>query len=147
LTEDLTNPVFNLKLDAENFQALNSTREDNDLFYGDLIMNANIAITGDLNQPNVKGRLKINDDSELTFIIPESQLDIVERDGVVLFVDRENPNEILTKREEDQTTSDLTGIQLSAIVEVEPNAVFNIIVDESSGDNLQIGGEANLNVN
>lgn len=147
LTEDMANPSFNLKLDAENFRALNSTREDNDLFYGDLLMNANIAITGDLNLPIVKGRLKINNDSELTFIIPESQLDIVERDGVVLFVDRDNPNEILTKREDEQTTSDLTGIQLSAIVEVEPEAVFNIIVDESSGDNLQIGGEADLNVN
>src|SRR5690606_15519980 len=147
LTEDMTNPSFNLKLIAENFRALNSSREDNDLFYGDLVMNANFAITGDLNQPNVKGRLKINNDSELTFIIPESQLDIVERDGVVVFVDRENPNEILTKRENEQTTSDLTGIQLSAIVEVEPEAVFNIIVDESSGDNLQIGGQADLNVN
>ena len=147
LTEDMTNPSFNLKLNAENFRALNSTREDNDLFYGDLLMNANINITGDLNLPIVKGRLKINNDSELTFIIPESQLDIVERDGVVIFVDRENPDEILTKRESEQTTSDLTGIQLSAIVEVEPEAIFNIIVDESSGDNLQIGGKADLNVN
>src|SRR5690606_37091510 len=106
LTEDMTNPSFNLKLNAENFRALNSTREDNDLFYGDLLMNANINITGDLNLPIVKGRLKINNDSELTFIIPESQLDIVERDGVVIFVDRENPDEILTKRESEQTTSD-----------------------------------------
>src|SRR5690606_14404056 len=75
------------------------------------------------------------------------QLDIVERDGVVIFVDRQNPDEILTKREAEQTTSDLTGIQLSAIVEVEPEAIFNIVVDESSGDNLQIGGKADLNVN
>lgn len=147
LTEDFANPSFNLKLNAENFRALNSSREDNDLFYGDLLMNANINITGDLNLPIVKGRLKINNDSELTFIIPESQLDIVERDGVVIFVDRENPDEILTKREAEQTTSDLTGIQLSAIVEVEPEAIFNIVVDESSGDNLQIGGKADLNVN
>src|SRR5690606_21993344 len=130
LTEDMTNPSFNLKLNAENFRALNSSREDNDLFYGDLLMNANIAVTGDLNQPQIKGRLKINNDSELTFIIPESQLDIVERDGVVVFVDKENPNEILTNTETEQTTSDLTGIQLSAIIEVEPEAVFNIIVDE-----------------
>ena len=147
LTADLTNPTFNLKVVAENFQALNSSREDNDLFYGDLNMNANIAVTGDLNQPQVKGRLKINNDTELTFIIPESQLDIVERDGVVVFVNKEKPNEILTQREEEQTTSELKGIQLSAIIEVEPEAIFNVIVDESSGDNLQLGGEADLNVN
>ena len=147
LTEDLTNPTFNLKLVAENFQALNSSREDNDLFYGDLNMNANFAVTGDLNQPQVKGRLKINNNTELTFIIPESQLDIVERDGVVVFVNKENPDDILTQREEEPTTSELTGIQLGAIIEIEPEAVFNVIVDESSGDNLQLGGEADLNVN
>src|SRR5690606_35944536 len=80
-------------------------------------------------------------------IIPESQLDIVERDGVVMFVDRENPNDILTKREDEQMTAEIKGIVLSAIVEVEPEAVFNVIVDESSGDNLQLGGEADLNIN
>lgn len=147
LTEDLTNPVFNLALHAENFQALNSSREDNDLFYGNLNFDADINVTGDLNLPVVNGKLRVNDVSDLTFIIPETQLDIVERDGVVLFVDRQNPNEILTKREDEQASSDLTGIELSAIIEVEPNAVFNVIVDENSGDNLQLGGEANLSVN
>lgn len=147
LTDDLANPSFNLTLDADNFQALHSTREDNDLFFGDLNMSSSIKITGDLNQPHVNGRLKINNDSDLTFIIPESQLDIVEREGVIVFVDKENPDEILTNRGEEKTTSELTGIQLSAIVEIEPEAIFNVIVDESSGDNLQLGGEANLSVN
>jgi hypothetical protein len=146
LTEDMANPTFNLALHAENFQALNSTREDNDLFYGILNFNSDINVTGDVNQPVVNGKIRINDVSDLTFIIPETQLDIVERDGVVLFVDRENPNDILTKREDEQTASELTGVDLSAIIEVEPNAVFNVIVDESSGDNLQLGGEANLSV-
>lgn len=147
LTEDLTNPVFDLKLDAKNFQALRSTREDNDLFYGDLNLNADVTIGGDLNQPHVNASLKINNDSEITFVIPESQLDIVERDGVVVFVDRENPDDILTKRIDENTTFELKGIQLSAIIQIEPEAVFNVIVDESSGDNLQLGGKADLNVN
>ncbi|MEX2593238.1 MAG: translocation/assembly module TamB domain-containing protein [Anditalea sp.] len=147
LTEDFTNPIFNLSLNAENFQALNSSREDNDLFYGKFNLNADIDISGDLNQPIINGKLQINDESDLTFIIPETQMDIVERDGVVLFVDRENPDEILTQNEEEQTSSELTGIELSAIIVVQPNAVFNVVVDEASGDNLQLGGEANLSVN
>jgi hypothetical protein len=147
LTEDFTNPVFDLSLNAQNFQALNSSREDNDLFYGKLNLNADFDVSGDLNQPNVNGKLQINDQSNLTYIIPETQIDLVERDGVVLFVDRENPDEILTEHKEEQTSSELTGINLSAIIVVQPNAVFNVVVDQASGDNLQLGGEANLSVN
>lgn len=147
LTTELTNPAFNLALNAENFQLLNSTRDDNELFFGKANISADIDIAGNLDQPRVGGRVKINDETDLTFIVPESQLDIVERDGVVLFVDRENPDDILTKLDEEQTTSELKGLELNAIVEVEPIAVFNVIVDERSGDNLQLGGEADLKVN
>src|SRR5690606_32496059 len=99
---------------------------------GKLILNTDLQISGDLNQPHVKGNLLIRDDSDLTFIIPETELTIVDRDGVVLFVDRENPDDILTKVEDEQTTSELSGIQLSANIKVEPNAVFNVVVDKRS---------------
>src|SRR5690606_13899504 len=67
LTEDLTNPAFDLSLNADNFQALNSSSEDNDLFYGKLILNTDLQITGDLNQLHIKGDLLIRDESDLTF--------------------------------------------------------------------------------
>lgn len=147
LTEDFANPVFDLNLNAENFQALNSSSDDNDLFYGTLILNTDLQISGDLNQPQVKGSLLIRDDTDLTFVIPETELTLVERDGVVLFVDRENPDDILTRVEDEPTTSELSGIQLSANITVEPNAVFNVVVDQRSGDNLRLGGESQLLVN
>src|SRR5690606_9398812 len=146
LTPDFINPVFNLSINAENFQALNSSEEDNDVFFGKVNLNADINITGDLNQPIVKGRLRLNNNTEFTFVIPETQLDLVERDGVVLFVDQENPDDILTKREVEMTTSEIKGLQLSSIIEIAPEAVFNVVVDERSGDNLQLGGEGNLSV-
>ncbi|MFC4872965.1 translocation/assembly module TamB domain-containing protein [Negadavirga shengliensis] len=147
LTDDLANPAFDLTLTAQNFRVLNSTREDNDLFYGNATIDADIQIGGDMTLPVVKGRLSVKSGTDLTFIIPESQLDLVERDGVVLFVNREDPDDILTRRELEMTTSGFTGLQVAAMLNVDPNAVFNVVVDERSGDNLQVAGEADLNLN
>lgn len=41
---DFTNPQFDLSLTADNFKVLNSTQEDNDLFYGDALIGADVTI-------------------------------------------------------------------------------------------------------
>ncbi len=146
-TEDVGNPTFDLSLNASNFKVLNSTREDNELFYGQAAIDAKVAITGDLALPTVDGRLRVRSGTELTFIVPESQLDVIERDGVVRFVNRQDPDDILTRRATEQTTAGFTGYQIAAILEVDPNAIFRVVVDERSGDNLMISGEGNLNLN
>lgn len=146
-TEDLANPSFDLNLVADNFRVLNSTREDNELFFGTGILDANLDIKGDLNLPRVNARLRVRSGTELTFIIPETQLDIVERDGIVLFVNRQDPDDILTRRSEEIGNTGITGFQIAAVLEVDPDASFRVIVDERSGDNLLVSGEANLTLN
>ncbi len=146
-TEDLTNPSFDLRLVADNFRVLNSTREDNELFFGTGILDANMDIQGDLTLPKVDARLSVKSGTELTFIIPETQLDIVERDGVVLFVNRQDPDDIFTRREETIGNTGITGFQVAAVLEVDPDASFKIVIDERSGDNLLVSGEANLTLN
>lgn len=147
LTEDLANPSFDLNLVANNFRVLNSTREDNELFFGTGILDANLDIKGNLNLPRVDAKLRVKSGTELTFIIPETQLDIVERDGVVLFVNRQDPDDILTRRSEEIGNTGITGFQVAAVLEVDPDASFKVIVDERSGDNLLVTGEANLTLN
>ncbi|MBD8487567.1 translocation/assembly module TamB domain-containing protein [Echinicola sp. CAU 1574] len=145
-TVDPTNLAFDLKLNAQKFQLLNSTREDNDLFYGKANVNADVTISGDMNLPKIDAKLGVNEGTDLTFVIPETQLDIVEREGIVLIVDRDDPNDILTKRSSERTESAFTGMEVKAILEVDPKAIFNVIVDERSGDNLMIAGDADLNL-
>jgi hypothetical protein len=83
----------------------------------------------------------------MTYVVPESQLDVEERDGVVIFVNREDPDAILTRNDQEETPSLLGGMDLSAILEIADDAVFNIIIDENTGDNLQVSGDGSLNLN
>ncbi|MEX0881978.1 MAG: translocation/assembly module TamB domain-containing protein [Cyclobacteriaceae bacterium] len=147
LTASLPNPTFDLQLDASDFKVLSSSREDNDLFYGDANIDAAVKIQGDLTLPVVNAKIRVNSGTDLTFIVPESQLDVVERQGVVRFVNREDPDDILTRRESDRNATGFTGYKVAALLDVSPDAIFNVVVDERSGDNLQIAGEADLKLN
>lgn len=142
-TESYLNPTFDLSLKASNFLAVNSTDEENDLVYGKAVIDADVTIGGDLILPVVRAKLGVKDETDLTVIIPESELDLVERQGVVLFVNKEHPDDILTRQTE-ETTSAFAGFDIQALLDVDPKAFFTIVIDPATGDNLKIAGDADL---
>ena len=149
LTESLTNPSFDLKLMANNFGVVNSTKEDSDLFYGNVSLDADLDITGDLKVPRVRGSLKVIDGSTLTFIIPESQAELKERDGVVVFVNKKNPDDILTRAYQNESSAlaaSLSGYDVETNFTIGENSEFKIIIDETTGDNLLVKGNGDFNL-
>ncbi|MDO6810432.1 translocation/assembly module TamB domain-containing protein [Zobellia galactanivorans] len=146
-TQSLLNPSFDLKLNAEKFRVLNSTEKDNELFYGEASLDADIAVQGDLELPKITGKLRIRKVTDITYVVPESQLDVEERDGVVLFVNRENPDAILTRNDQEEVPSFFQGMDVRTVLEIAEDADFHVIIDERTGDNLEVSGEAALNLN
>ncbi|PZX56069.1 uncharacterized protein DUF490 [Algoriphagus ratkowskyi] len=142
-TESYLNPTFDLQLTADNFMAVNSTDKDNELIYGKATLSADVSIEGDLVLPVVKANLTIKDNTDLTIIIPKSELDLVERQGVVMFVNKDNPDDILTRQLE-ETTAAFSGFDIQAILNIDPIALFTIVIDPATGDNLKVGGQADL---
>ncbi|SHJ43375.1 Family of unknown function [Arenibacter nanhaiticus] len=144
-TKNLLNPTFALKVKANDFQVINATIEDNQQYYGKVKMDADMTLSGNLKMPKITGILRINEGSDFTFVVPESQLDITEREGVVIFVNKENPNDILTRNKDDGASSAiLTGYAIDTQLSVENNATFTIVIDERSGDNFQISGKGDF---
>jgi hypothetical protein len=145
-TKDLLEPTFDLKINARNFQVINATKEDNDMYFGKVGLNADISLTGNLSIPQVKGNLKVNEGSNFTFVIPESELEVTEREGVVIFVNKENPDDILTGTPDEGSADILTGFQIEALLSVDNNSTFTIVIDERTGDNFQISGKGDFNL-
>ncbi|WP_435134720.1 translocation/assembly module TamB domain-containing protein [Formosa sp. A9] len=141
-TEDLANPKFNLDLEAKDFQVLNATKEDNDMMYGQLSFDAKGQITGDLTIPKIDLTATVSPTTDLSYVMPSSTVNIEERDGVVVFVNRQNPNAILTKTQE--KTATVTGFDLNASFTIPKEAVFTLILDESTGDNFQTSGDGDF---
>lgn len=146
-TANFTNYRFDLAVRADNFKALSSTKKDNKLFWGELYFNTNLKIEGTEAAPAVDGRLTINDKTKMTVVLPQSDPGVVERDGVVVFVDMDAPlNDSLFMASYDSlNTSAITGMDVSLNVEIDKGADFTLIIDEGNGDFLNVRGEAQLN--
>lgn len=145
-TKDAINPSFDLIIKAKDFQALDAGKEDNELFFGNLKLDADLEVKGDLAIPKVTGSLKIVEGSKLTFVVPESQLEVMEREGVVLFVNREDPNSIITRNKDDGAAAIFKGYDINTIITIDDNSTFTIVIDERSGDNFQVIGKGDFNL-
>ncbi|MFD0798397.1 translocation/assembly module TamB domain-containing protein [Maribacter chungangensis] len=146
-TKQLLNPNFDLNFKANEFRLLDSSIEDNELYYGTASIDAAIRLKGNFDLPKLQGKLRIRKITELTYVVPEEQLDIEERDGVVIFVNRENPDAILTRKDERSAPDILQGFDINLLLEVADDAILTIVLDERTGDILQVAGDAALNLN
>lgn len=146
LTQNFRDFGFDLNIDADNFRAVNSGAQDNDLYYGKLFLNTSLSVKGDLNKPVVEGTIKINEDTDFTLVLPQSDPSIADREGIVEFIDQDNPP-MITKLTVSDTLSQtkVKGIDASVNIEIVKEAAISIIIDKGNGDYLKLKGEARLN--
>ncbi|ALJ06829.1 hypothetical protein APS56_11295 [Pseudalgibacter alginicilyticus] len=142
-TASFINPTFNLKLKANDFQFINATKEDNDFLYGKARFNADASILGDLQIPKVDMNVTVDSETDITYVLPSASVNIEERDGVVLFVNRENPDAILTQTEE--KTATIKGFDITTSLKIGKEAAFTLLIDEETGDNFKVSGEGDFN--
>ncbi len=145
-TTDFRHYNFDLTINARNFQALNSTKRDNKLYYGRLFFNARLNVKGTEKEPKIDGSIKINDKTKLTVVMPQDEPGVQDREGVVQFVDMKSPkrDSILKSGADSVGKSSLIGFDVSANISIDSNAELNIIVDPTNGDHLVAKGQATL---
>lgn len=144
-TSNLSNPEFELVIAAKDFSVLNSTREDNDLFYGTANFDIDATLSGSLSLPQIRMRLDLHPSTDITYIMAESEVQVEEREGVVVFINKANPDDILTQTQQEQAYR-VSGVDVKALIAIEREATFTIVINEQTGDNLKISGEGDLNL-
>lgn len=145
-TKTYTDYAFGLTLRADDFQVLNSTQQDNDMYYGTLFISTNLNITGDMESPTVQGTLRVEDKTDVTFVLPNDDPGMVDRQGIVRFVDRGDTTRTNVFAGVDSLThTELSGVNLSVNIATDKDAAFTVVIDPGSQDALRIQGEAELN--
>jgi hypothetical protein len=145
-SQNFSNIGYDLTLDAVNFKAINSQEKDNDLYYGEMYLDNHLRIGGTYNNPVVDGNIKVNKDTKFTIVMPQSDPSIADREGIVEFIDQDNPPMIQTTLRADEALSNLeiTGVNASVNIEVDKDAELSIVIDKANGDFLKLKGEAQL---
>jgi hypothetical protein len=145
-TPDFLNYDFNLKINADNFQAINSTKKDNKLFYGKMVFSTKLTVKGTPSHPIVDGDLTINDKTNFTVVLPQDEPGVAKREGIVRFVDMSATaqDSLFMLHYDSLKVSPLLGYDVSININIKKEAVFNLIVDEANGDFLKIKGIGQL---
>jgi hypothetical protein len=144
-TTNFTDFGFDMGIDADNFRAVNSKAKDNDLYYGQLYLDSRLKVKGDINKPVIDGTISINKDTKFTVVLPQSDPGIVEREGVVEFIDQDNPEIKKTISVSDTISqTKYRGINASVNIEIEKEAELSLVIDKGNGDYVKLKGEARL---
>jgi len=145
-TTDYTNFKFNMDIKTNNFRALNSTAQDNEMIYGTVYLSSDIKVRGDLNQPDVDMNITVEKGTKFFFALPVDDPSVIEQAGIVRFIDADAPpyNGQKALNTDSISKSDIKGINLSATLNIDPEAELNVVVDPSNGDALKVRGQANL---
>ncbi|WP_223446216.1 translocation/assembly module TamB domain-containing protein [Polaribacter litorisediminis] len=142
VTKNFFNPTFNLNIKAKNFNVLNATKKENESLFGNLAFNADAKLTGSLRIPKLNAQLAVSPETNLTYVLPTAYAKMEERAGVVVFVNRENPDAILTQTE--KQTAIITGFDIYANLKIDKQAVVNIILDKETGDHFKVSGDGDF---
>jgi len=147
LTTDFKNYTFNLTLKADDFTLVNAPQATDRLIYGKLNIDADAVIKGDIASPLVTGDLRVNKATDFVLVLPQSDPEVISREGVVKFVDKDNPADTLSSNYviDSASIKEITGIDVNANIEIDSAAKFTVVVDERNGDALTLKGSANLN--
>jgi translocation and assembly module TamB len=146
-TTDFQHYKFDLTAKAQEFHALNTTKKDNKLYYGQLYFSTNLSIKGTEAAPVIDGSLTVNDKTKLTVVLPQAEPGIEEREGIVKFVSMNAPptDFVLINQYDSINNTSATGMDVSVNIEVKKEAELSLVVDEGNGDLLNVRGEALLN--
>jgi hypothetical protein len=137
---------LNLQLSTKNFSILNTTEDDNELYFGKVNINATARVRGNFSQPRVTLNLSLSDGSTFTYVVPQSEKMVLEQKGIVKFVDKDAVKDpfLANIEVEDTVQSVFKGIDLNANLDLNDKAILNIVIDPVTGDKLSVQGNSTL---
>ena len=143
---DLTDVELDMLVVAEDFIAINSTEEDNELYYGKMSVDARVEITGTATVPVLDIVATTNDDSEITYVYTLPGEGLVESEGVIVFSEQYQWRDILRRDTlgADTFFTERAGLRLTMDLDVKPNLEVTVIVDPVSGQKFIGRAEGNL---
>ncbi len=138
---EFSNPSFNLNLNSRNFLLMNVPEGQNELFSGRMFIDSDLSLLGNLVSPVIEGRLKLNQGSFFTLIVPQSLPEAIGDEGVVEFVSFRDTLFLGSPLHEAQPLlSAFSNLNMSLNVEIDPQTDVRVIIDEYAGDFLEVKG-------
>ena len=148
-TEDFRRYQYDVRIHTDNFLVFNRPPSRDAIYHGIVILDSDISVQGDQNRQKITIQAELNKGTDLAISLPESELAVEERRGIVRFVEVRTPAHSIMSRRNVRTRRDTTEGQLSQIdltsnITVNKDSKLRILIDPIAGDSLVIQGEATV---
>ncbi|MBL7815857.1 MAG: translocation/assembly module TamB domain-containing protein [Saprospiraceae bacterium] len=144
---------LNLRVSSKNFLFLNTTREDNPLYYGVGIGEGDISFSGDFRNTDIrisakagKGRDEKKKEVITKITFPFTSTQATSETKFFTFKNRNLSSENKDNNDNKPKVKDLRGIDLQMELEITADAETNLIFDEVAGDNIKARGTGNFRI-
>jgi hypothetical protein len=144
--QSFSNLAFDLNVKATNFMALNSTKRQNSVYYGRLVVSSDLNIGGTQTYPVVDGTVSVEEGTNFFAVLPQQDPGVAQREGIVQFVDMSNPasDSLFLSQYDSLNVSSLLGYDIAANIEIKRDAILNLVIDAANGDFVNVKGEGLL---
>ena len=137
--------IFDFQVNTKDFLLFNTIAKKQKNFFGRMIIDSKIEVSGPISLPVVKAKVKMKKGSNFTFSVPDDELTTDKGEEVVEFDNSLKFNPILIRGEKKGAkVSGMKGFDLSSIVEIDKEATLRLLMDPASTDSLVVKGEAAL---
>jgi hypothetical protein len=133
------NMRLDLKIEANELEALNTKKTDNELFYGKAITDGSIQISGPFDDLYFNIDLKPRKGTKVA--IPMSESASVQSNDFITFVLKDS----LLKEEESEVTDNFE-MSMDMRFDMTPEATVQLVMDETVGDIITANGEGILRI-
>jgi hypothetical protein len=133
-----------IQLEAKftNFQVLNTSLKDNNLFYGQAYATGNLEFFGPLSNLRISATAKTERNTRM--YIPIGGSSTVDKKEFITFVNFKDTTIAKTIQKEIRSKVDLTGLTFDLNLDVTPDAYCEIIFDVKAGDIIRGRGNGDL---
>jgi translocation and assembly module TamB len=145
---DFENLVLNIDLSTRDFLLMDLPERRGEMYHGHIVMDSDLRLRGSHLSPSVEGRLRLNEGSSFTFVLPQEDPEAIGAEGVVEFI---HPGDTLfaemAERRSDvgEITAPIQTINIDINLEIDRETVLKLIIDDIAGDFLEVQGGGVLN--
>jgi len=134
---------LDLKIESDNLLVLNAKEQETSIYYGTAFFDGLATIKGSTDKLIIDVNGKTNKGTH--FVLPLSDVRTAESSQLIHFINIENEEEKEELRKA-FISEKLKGLSMNLDLEVTKEAVFEMVIDKSSGSNLQGSGTGNLQI-
>lgn len=136
--------ILDISTNLDNFQVLNTSIRDNDLFYGSAFVTGSLNIFGAANNLDITARATSQPNTRI--FIPFGSSNVQAQEDFINIINVRDTSRVVSFEESIEKLA-INNVRMNFNLDVTPDAYVEIQIDPRTGENIQGRGRGVLNLN